>query len=99
MTLSSEFWNAYKSHVLIGDDGALRFTRTGRTRYAPLLAKYGFALDQVRILERFLELMTYVNDKAFDANTRALQKAWSHPLTSEAERDLIRRALAMDLPD
>ncbi len=28
--------------------GAMRFTRTDRARYAPLLAKYGFALDNVR---------------------------------------------------
>jgi hypothetical protein len=94
MDLSNEFWNAYKSDVLIGDAGAIRFTRTGRRRYAPLFAKYGFALDHVRTVERFFEVMGQVNAAELEENTLDLERAFQDPLMSAVERDLIRRVLA-----
>jgi hypothetical protein len=67
MKLSSDFWNSQKGLVLVGDDGAIRFTRTGRTRYAPLLAKYGFAIENVKTVERFRDVMGYINGGEPDA--------------------------------
>jgi hypothetical protein len=99
MNLSTEFWNAYNGVVVVATDGAIGFTRMGRTRYAPLFARYGFAIDQIKTLTRFLELTTYVNQQGYESNTRALKRALSHPATSEVERDLIRRALSIDFPD
>ena len=40
MQISSDFWNAQKGLLLVGDDGAIRFTRTGRAKYVPLLAAF-----------------------------------------------------------
>jgi hypothetical protein len=96
MEISSDFWNAHKGLVLVGDDGAIAFTRTGRTRYAPLLAKYGFALDHVKTVERFCEVMSHVNVGELEANTLQLEKVLKDPFTSAVERELIRRALATD---
>jgi hypothetical protein len=96
MELSSDFWNAQKGLMLVGDDGAIRFTRTGRTRYAPLLARYGFALDHVKTVERFREVMSHVNAGELEANTLELEKVLNDPLISAVERELIRRALATE---
>jgi hypothetical protein len=96
MELSSDFWNAQTGLMLVGNDGAIRFTRTGRTRYAPLLARYGFALDHVKTVERFREVMSHVNVGELEANTLELEKVLNDPLTSEVERELIRRALTTD---
>jgi hypothetical protein len=90
MVLSSDFWNAHKGLVLVGDDGAIGFTRTGRARYAPLLAKYGFALDNVKTVERFREVISHVNAGELEANTLELEKVLNDRLTSEAQRALTR---------
>jgi hypothetical protein len=96
MQISSDFWNAQKGLMLVGDDGAIRFTRTGRAKYAPLLAKHGFALDNVKTIQKFAELMSNVNYGELEANTRELEQVMNDPTTGEAERELIRRALAAD---
>jgi hypothetical protein len=92
--LSSDFWDAYKGIVLVGNDGAIRFTRAGRARYAPLLAKYGFAIDQVKRVERFRDVIGAVIDGEIEVNTHLLEKALHNPLTSAFEREFIRRVLA-----
>lgn len=96
MQISSDFWNAQKGLMLVGDDGAIRFTRTGRAKYAPLLARHGFALDNVKTIEGFVELMGRVNHRELEANTRELEKVMNDPATTEVEREVIRRALAAD---
>jgi hypothetical protein len=96
MEISNDFWNAQKGLVVVGDDGAIRFTRTGRAKYAPLLARYGFALDNLKTVQRFIEIMSHVNVGELEANTRALDKVLNDPATSVVEREVIRRALATD---
>jgi len=98
MEISSDFWNAEKGLVLVADDGAVRFTRNGRAKYAPLFARHGYALDNVKTVERFVEVMTLVNHCELNANTREFEKLLKDPATSEAEREVIRRALAVDYP-
>ncbi len=93
MKLSTDFWNVQTGLVLVGDDGTLRFTRTGRVRYAPLFARYGFALDHVKTVERFCEVLHHVNTGELEANTIALQKVLNDPLAGEFEREIVRRAL------
>ena len=99
MDLSSDFWNAQKGLVLFGDDGAIGFTRTGRARYAPLLAKYGFALDNVKTVDQFLGAMSRVNAGELEANMLELEKVLNDPRTNADERELIRRALATDFAE
>jgi hypothetical protein len=96
MQISSDFWNAQKGLLLVGDDGAIRFTRTGRAKYAPLLARYGFALDNVKTIQKFEELMSHVSYGELEENTRELEKLMNDPATSDVEREVIRRALAAD---
>jgi hypothetical protein len=96
MKISSDFWNVQRGLVLVGDDGAIRFTRTGRAKYAPLLARHGFALDACKTIQRFMDLMSHINHHALRANTRDLENFMNDPATSEFERDLIKRALATD---
>ena len=57
MKLSDEFWQTQKGLLLVGEDGTLRFTAAGRAHYAPLLAKYGFSISNVKTLEKFREVM------------------------------------------
>jgi hypothetical protein len=96
MQISSDFWNEQKGLLLVGDPGAIRFTRTGRAKYAPLLARYGFALDNVKTIKKFEEHMSHVSYGELEANTRELEKVMNDPATSEVEREVIRRALAAD---
>jgi hypothetical protein len=96
MELSSDFWESQKGLVLIGNDGEIRFTRTGRARYAARFAKYGFALDNVKTVERFREVMGYVIVGELDANTLEFERLLNDPLTTEEERQLIRGVLTAD---
>jgi hypothetical protein len=96
MNISTEFWKYQKGLVLVGSDGEIVFTRAGRTRYASILAKYGFALGNVKSLERFQKVLSDVNAGELEANTIELEKIMDDPLTNEFERDLIRCALTTD---
>jgi hypothetical protein len=82
--------------MLVGQDGAVRFTRTGRAKYAPLFARHGFALDNVKTIEGFVELMSWINHLELEANTGELEKVMTDSATTEVEREVIRRALAAD---
>ena len=84
---------------MVGDNGAMRFTRPGRARYAGLFARYGCALENVKTIQRFVELMSHINYCELKANTGQLKRILNDPATSEAERDVIRRALGMDYSD
>jgi hypothetical protein len=94
MDLSNDFWNAYKGLVLVGDDGTIAFTRMGRKRYAPLFAKYGFALDNVRTVDLFFHVMSRANAEELEANSLEFERVLNDPRTSAVERELIRLALA-----
>ena len=96
MQIPSDFWNAQKGLMLVGDDGTVRFTRTGRAKYAPLFARHGFALDNVKTVERFVELVSWVNHRELEANARELDKVMNDPATTEVEREVIMRALTAD---
>ena len=79
--------------MLIGLDGSLRFTAAGRAHYAPLLTKYGFALENVKTRERFCEVMEEVNAYELDENTCKLEDLFNDPRTNGVERELIRKVL------
>jgi len=53
----------------------------------------------VRTIQRFVELMSHINYCELKANTGQLKRILNDPATSEAERDVIRRALGMDYSD
>ena len=93
MPLTEDFWTAYKGLVLVGSDGTVRFTAAGRTRFAPLLAKYGFALQNVLSTEDFCRVFKNVNAGEIEENTLAFEKVLADPATSPAERRLIERIL------
>jgi hypothetical protein len=96
MPLTADFWNAYKGLVLVGSDGTVRFTAAGKTRLAPLLAKYGFALQNVLSTEDFCRVFGRVNAGEIEENTLAFEKVLTDPATSPAERQLIERILGRD---
>ena len=98
MELSRDFWDAFKGLVLIDTRGGLHFSRTGYGRYAPLFAKYGFAVDAVKTIERFRAVLAHVNAGELEANTLELDRIRSDPATDEAERAWITRVLAEELP-
>jgi hypothetical protein len=93
MALTEDFWAAYKGLVLVGLDGSVRFTAAGKTRFAPLLAKYGFALQNVLSTEDFCRVIGSVNAGELEENTLAFEKVLTDPATTPAERRLIERVL------
>jgi hypothetical protein len=96
MEIANDFWIAQQGMMLVGDDGAVHFTRTGRAKYAPLFARHGFALDNVKTVEGFVEIMSRINHLELEANTGELERVMIDPATTEVEREVIRRALAAD---
>ena len=98
MELSQNFWKAHQGLVLVGLDGSLRFTRAGRTKFAPRLAKYGYALANVKTYERFSEVMSHVNAGELEANNREFERLLASPGTSVEEREMIRAILGTDGP-
>lgn len=93
MRLSTEFWDTQLGLMLIGSDGSLRFTATGRARYAPLLAKYGFSISNVTTQNRFIEVMGTVNAGELAENTLKFEEILADRDTSQEERQLINRIL------
>lgn len=93
MQLSNDFWATQKGKLLVGETGELRFTAAGREFYAPLLAKYGFSISNVKTLEQFRDVMATVNAGELDENTQKLRRVLEDPNTSEEERAAIRRVL------
>jgi hypothetical protein len=79
--------------MLIGSDGWLRFTATGRARYAPLLGKYGFSIAKVTTLDRFVEVMGTVSAGELAENTRRFEEILADTETSQEERELVNRIL------
>lgn len=93
LNLSPVFWNIHRGLMLIGDDGSVRFTAAGRAKFAPLLARYGFALDNISTVERWVEVYGEVNAREMQSNTTQLEALLSDPSTTDEERDSIRRVL------
>lgn len=89
----SEFWEAQKGLMLIGSDGALRFTAAGRANYTALMAKHGFALETIRTQERFKEVMGVINSVEYEQNTRQFEELLRDPELTEQERSLINQIL------
>ena len=96
MELSPAFWESQKGLLLVTTDGALHFTKAGRAEYAPLLARYGFALDNVTTLDRFREVMEPVNAGELAANTRQFEAYLNDPTLTPEERVIVRRVLGLD---
>jgi hypothetical protein len=95
MKLSDAFWNSHKGLVLVASNGELGFTPAGRKRYAKPMAQHGFAIANVRTLNRFCDVMNTVSAGELDANTRQLHALLESPETSQMEQALIRRVLGI----
>jgi|GEM_PF-4829143 len=95
MELTEEFWKTQRGLLLVGSDGSLRFTAAGRAKYAPRLAKHGFAITNVTTVERFREVMGVVLQRELAENTRQLERLLADPNTTEEERASIRRVLGI----
>jgi hypothetical protein len=98
MNLTAEFWDTQKGLLLIGSDGSLRFTAAGKLRYAPLLAKYGFALQNISSAERFSQVMESVNAGELEENTQTFETLLCDPKTTAEEKALICRVLGRPEP-
>ena len=93
MNLSNDFWETQKGLVLVGQDGTLRFTAAGRAKYAPLFAKHGFSISNVKTIEQFSQVLKPITAAQLDANTAELVRIMNDPSTSEEERASIQRVL------
>jgi len=96
MQIANDFWIAQQRMMLVGDDGAIRFTRTGRAKYAPLLAGMVLRLTTWKTVEGFVEAHESSQPPRARSHTRELEKVMNDPATTEVEREVIRRALAAD---
>lgn len=95
ITLSDDFWQAHKGLLLVSETGVLRFTAAGRAHYAPLLAKYGFSISNVKTLEQFCKVMEPVNAGELDENTQEMLRLLNDPSTTAEERATIERVLGL----
>jgi len=95
MKLSNDFWQTQKGLLLVSESGALRFTAAGREHYAPLLAKYGFSISNVKTLEQFREVMGPVNAGELEENTKEMHRLLNDPNTTAEERAMIKRVLSL----
>jgi hypothetical protein len=93
MNLPEQFWETQKGLLLVGEGGTLRFTGRGRAHYAPLFAKHGISISNVKTIDQFRSVMKPVNAAELDANTAELMRIMNDPLTTEEERATIRRVL------
>lgn len=93
MKLSEGFWNNQRGLLLVSESGALRFTSAGRAHYAPLLAKYGFSISNVKTIEQFRETMGVINAGELEENAREMMKLLDDPNTTPEERAAIERVL------
>jgi hypothetical protein len=93
MTLSNDFWKIHVGLVLVATDGTLRFTSAGRKHFAGRMAKFGFALQNIKTLARFAEVMSMVSEGELQANTQTFEQLLNSPATSREERAMIHRIL------
>lgn len=95
---SKEFWE-YNQHLLKLDEAdRVYFTAEGKRQYRPLLAKWGYALSNIKTREQFRQVMLQVNALELEENTAALREALNDPNTTEEERALVRQLLGEATP-
>lgn len=95
MNLPEQFWQTQRGLVLVGPNGSLRFTSTGKQKYTALLAKYGFDLRSISTLERFRDAFKVVSAGELLSNERELRRLLDDPNTTEGDRQSIRRILEL----
>jgi hypothetical protein len=93
MELSSEFWVTQGHRVILGTDGSLRFTAVGREYFAPLLARYGFAINQITSVEAFKEAMGPVISGEVEQNTKVMEALLENPRATDADRQVLLKIL------
>lgn len=93
MELSKEFWDTQANRVIVGSDGSLRFTAAGRAHFGPLLARYGYTLEQVTTVETFKSVLEPVLAGELERNTQEMEALLISPDTTEAEQDLLLKIL------
>lgn len=95
---SAEFWEFNRRLLKLDTDGRVHFTAEGRATYRPLLARWGYALENVRTREQFRDVMLEVNALELQANDAALRAALEHPETTDAERQAVLELLGESAP-
>jgi hypothetical protein len=95
---SPEFWE-YNQHLLkLDEQDRVYFTKEGKSYYRPLLAKWGYALSNIKTREQFRQVMLQINALELEENTAALREALDDPATTEEERALVRQLLGESNP-
>jgi hypothetical protein len=94
----AEFWKYNQRLLKLDTAGRVHFTAEGKATYRPLLARWGFALENVKTREQFREVMLSVNALELEANDAALAEALEHPETTEAERQAVLALLGETAP-
>jgi hypothetical protein len=97
-TPGAEFWEYNQRLLKLDTAGRVHFTAEGKATYRPLLARWGFALENVKTREQFREVMLSVNALELEANDAALAEALEHPETTEAERQAVLALLGKTAP-
>lgn len=86
---SAEFWDYNRRLLKLDAEDRIYFTAEGRRTYRPLLAKWGYALENVKTREQFRQVMLTVNAYELEENTTALREALEDPDTTPAEREMV----------
>lgn len=77
------------------ESGTLRFTAAGRAHYAPLLAKHGLSISNVKTIEQFRDVMAPVNAGELDENAKKMRRLLNDPSTTPEERATLERVLSI----
>lgn len=98
MELKQEFWDEFGLDLVMDGQGNVVFTQSGRDKYTPLFAKWGYCLANIRTVEDFKRILRRVNARELEENNQKLAACLADPSVPESEKDFIRKLLGPATP-
>lgn len=69
------------------------FTKAGKTEFSALFARYGYALDSIRTVEHFAQVLRECNEREYHRNTEELSALYETGELNGEEKALLERLL------